>query len=155
MDSEIGAGRANGQETLSLVSTLLSDPATVARLMRALSEIGGEGSSGGAEKSENSDDDSVGSDEKAIENTENAEKTAPPIMASAEMADTLGRLSNVISSITSPSGGGSGGGGGKHTALLLAIKPYLSQRRGELIDDIIRLSSLGDLLGGLGEGGRA
>lgn len=145
MDSEIGTERGNGQDALSLVSTLLADPATVERLVRALS-VGG-----GAEKSEISDGESVESDEKTVE------KAAPPAIASAEMADTLGRLSEMISSITAPrTGGGSGGsGGGKHTALLLAIKPYLSQRRGELIDDIIRLSSLGDLLGGLGEGGRA
>lgn len=142
MDSEIGTERGNGQDALSLVSTLLADPATVERLVRALS-IGG-----GAEKSEISDGESVESDEKTVE------KAAPPAIASAEMADTLGRLSEMISSITAPRTGG-GSGGGKHTALLLAIKPYLSQRRGELIDDIIRLSSLGDLLGGLGEGGRA
>lgn len=142
MDSEIGTERGNGQDALSLVSTLLADPATVERLVRALS-VGG-----GAEKVENSDGESVESDEKTVE------KAAPPPIASAEMADTLGRLSEMISSITAPRTGG-GSGGGKHTALLLAIKPYLSQRRGELIDDIIRLSSLGDLLGGLGEGGRA
>lgn len=142
MDSEIGTERGNGQDALSLVSTLLADPATVERLVRALS-VGG-----GAEKVENSDGESVESDEKTVE------KAAPPAIASAEMADTLGRLSEMISSITAPRTGG-GSGGGKHTALLLAIKPYLSQRRGELIDDIIRLSSLGDLLGGLGEGGRA
>lgn len=140
MDSEIGTERGSGQEALSLVSTLLNDPATVARLMRVLSASGGN-ASGGAEKSE---DVAVGSDEETVESTE---KATP----SAEMADTLGKLSEVISTIASPKAGG----GGKHTALLLAIKPYLSQRRGELIDDIIRLSSLGDLLGGLGEGGRA
>lgn len=141
MDSEIGTERSSGQEALSLVSTLLNDPATVARLMRVLSASGGENASSSAEKSE---DAAVGSDEETVESTE---KATP----SAEMADTLGRLSEVISTIASPKAGG----GGKHTALLLAIKPYLSQRRGELIDDIIRLSSLGDLLDGLGEGGRA
>jgi len=49
-------------------------------------------------------------------------------------------------------GGGRKGGGGKkqecdkRTALLLALKPYMSPRRCEAIDYFIRINKLGDVI---------
>lgn len=38
----------------------------------------------------------------------------------------------------------------RHRALLLALRPYLGVKRQEMIDAIVRLGSIGDMLGGGG-----
>lgn len=120
----------NGASTdaLSLVSTLLRDPETVSRLMGAISEISAQKNEGGGEVSEVSEA-AVGSED----------------LGGDEVRE---KLSGVMAAL---SGGGSQGAraNDRHTALLLAIKPYLSPKRAELIDDLIKLGSVGELLRGL------
>ena len=85
-------------------------------------------------------------------------------------------MENLSPLLGNPPGGGDGRahahavtrphGVDRHTALLCAIKPYLSPRRQEAAETVIRLCrvwdaleksgiSVGDLLGGLGERGRS
>lgn len=117
----------NGASTdaLSLVSTLLRDPETVSRLMGAISEISAQKSESGGEAAEAA----VGSEDSGGD-------------------EVREKLSGVMAAL---SGGGSQGAraNDRHTALLLAIKPYLSPKRAELIDDLIKLGSVGELLRGL------
>ena len=82
------------------------------------------------------------------------------LMANAAL---MSQLPAMLGMLTSFSGGQGGQGkqsnaprpGGKsgtqRTALLLALKPYLSEGRCEMIDAIVNLSRLGDLLGKPGD----
>lgn len=138
MDNGTGVG---GADALSLVSTLLSDPKTVSRLMSVLSEH--------SAKSEDAQSvEGSGVPEENAESSEGAE-----VGESAKNAETLERLSGVLSSISAPENARASSPTAKHTALLLAVKPYLSPRRAELIDELLRLGDLGEIFRKLGGGG--
>ena len=58
-------------------------------------------------------------------------------------SDRPQKLQNIISSLPSTSDSSDSD---NRTALLIALKPYLSPERGEIIDYIIKFSKLGDML---------
>ncbi len=91
-----------------------------------------------------------------------AEDATPPEPISDEKADTSafsGSVSDALPSLMgllgpmASNGGGSkegkphhGNGIGRSTALLLALKPYLSKSRCETIDRLVQLGKLGEIL---------
>lgn len=134
---------------LSVLSGLLSNPEVMSKVSSVLSSL-----SAPEAKAE-----------------ESAAPTSAPSSAEPEGGDLASTLSSVIEnkelmsklpdimtamgpllSGGKNSGGGKGGTGGKkqgcdkRTALLLALKPYMSPRRCEAIDYFIRINKLGDVI---------
>lgn len=85
-----------------------------------------------------------------------AEATTVPFPASSSDAlstalsnpELLAKLPEVVAALSSVSGTGTSkkGPSDKRTALLLALRPYLSPSRCEAIDYITRIGKLGDLI---------
>ncbi len=139
MDNGTGVG---GADALSLVSTLLADPKTVSKLMSVLSEHSARNNEGAMSVEEAS------APEEKREISEDVQDDESP-----QNAEVLEKLSGVLSSIATPESTKTDSPVAKHTALLLAVKPYLSPRRAELIDEILRLGDLGEIFRRLGGGG--
>lgn len=67
----------------------------------------------------------------------------------ASTADTPGDLAASLMPVISRLGAGLGGGGesaSRHSALLCALKPYLSERRQNALDSILKISQMSALI---------
>lgn len=148
--------RSTGASGASLLSSLLSDPEVLARVSDTLSRLRESAPAdvaaevGRAEQSSAVGSDTGASDEisTATQTEENGTngKGEPPNLG----ADTLGHLPDILALF------GSGGEQRltQHVTLLQALKPYLSPKRQEMIDALIRMSRLGELFKDISSGGK-
>ena len=125
------ADSENGGIDLSMLSGILSDSETMSRLSGIL---------GGIKENVEADSESQPASAGGIAD----------ILENKELMAKLPEVISVIKPIVSGEGKKEGGDKkptfDKRTALLVALKPYLSPRRCEAVDYMIRLSKLGDLL---------
>lgn len=141
-----GAGGfgSSGGGASALLSSLLSDTETLSRLTSVLGMLGNLGiGSSSPQGGENAA-------EIGVEQSQNAENTVEDDASSPtlKIEDGLGisqKLPDILSLLSSQKPRESAVDD-RRIALLLAIKPYLSPRRGELIDSFIQLNRLGGIL---------
>lgn len=134
----------------AMLGSLLRDPSVMAQVQQALSSVKEADSTPQVDAEE-----AHGQTES--EHTLPPAPTLPPELGAllqngalmSQLPAMLGMLSSATGKPTQSGGGGSGGGksGDHRTALLLALKPYLSSGRCQMIDSIVNLNRLGDLLG--------
>lgn len=145
-DSENSSG---GGLDLSMLSGLLSNPEVMSKVSGVLSSL-----SNSTEKAE----------EPAVQTsaTPDSDDLATKLSSVMENKELMSKLPDVMAAmgplLSGVGGGGKGGGDGhgkgggkrsecdKRTALLLALKPYMSPRRCEAIDYFIRINKLGDVI---------
>ena len=137
----------------AMLGNVLNNPAIMAQLQGVLA---GMGQNSSAPPPDREEDVPSPSPEQSAPTASESEG----LMANAAL---MAQLPAMLGMLTSFSGGQGGQGeqsnpprpGGKsgtqRTALLLALKPYLSEGRCEMIDAIVNLSRLGDLLGKPGD----
>ena len=139
-DSENNSG---GSLDLSMLSGLLSNPEVMSKVRGVLSSIStpeGKEEAPAAQTSAAPEGDDLSSKLSSVMENKELMSKLPDVMAA------MGPL------LSGGGKGGKGGGGGKRSecdkriALLLALKPYMSPRRCEAIDYIIRLNKLGDVV---------
>ncbi len=133
----------------AMLGSLLRDPSVMAQVQQALSSVTEADSSPQTETEEHPHTT-------ASEHEPSPAPTLPPELGAllqngalmAQLPAMLGMLSSATGKPPQSGGGGGGAKSGDHrTALLLALKPYLSSGRCQMIDSIVNLNRLGDLLG--------
>ena len=133
----------------AMLGNVLSNPAIMAQLQGVLA---GMGQNVPAPSTGREGDAPAPASEQTLPTAEESEG----LMANAALMSQLPAMLGMLTSLSGGQGGQSGqshaphsgGKSGTHrTALLLALKPYLSEGRCEMIDAIVNLSRLGDLLG--------
>lgn len=141
-DSENTSG---GGLDLSMLSGLLSNPEIMSKVSGVLSSLS---------TPEAKADESSAPASAVPEGGDLASKLSS-VMDNKEL---MSKLPDVMAAMGPLLSGGKGGGGGKsgtggkkqecdkRTALLLALKPYMSPRRCEAIDYFIRINKLGDVI---------
>ena len=118
-------------------SALLSDPAILSRLSGVMDML----KKGEAQQSSNEDSVSVP--------TSSNEVTASEISSILSSPAVAEKLPDVLAALTPMLGNGIGAKkatSDKKTALLKALRPYLSEGRCEAIDYITRIEKLGDVV---------
>ena len=138
-----GENNSGGGLDLSMLSGLLSNPEVMSKVSGVLSSL-----SKPDEKEEAAAAQSAAPPE--------GEELASKLSSVMENKELMSALPDVIAAMGPLLSGGRGGERGgavgkrsecdKRTALLLALKPYMSPRRCEAIDYIIRLNKLGDVI---------
>lgn len=141
-ESENNSG---GGLDLSMLSGLLSDPEVMSKVTGVLSSLS---TSGGKEETPAAPTSTPTSAPPA---SDDISSKLLSVMENKEIMSKLPDVMAAMGPLLSGGGGGKGGGGkksecDKRTALLLALKPYMSPRRREAIDYIIRLNKLGDVI---------
>ena len=136
----------------AMLGNVLSNPAIMAQLQGVLAGMGQNAPTPPSEQ-----EDSPSS---APEQTAPTAGESEGLIANAALMAQLPAMLGMLTSLSGGQGGQSeqsnshrptGKGGTQRTALLLALKPYLSEGRCEMIDAIVNLSRLGDLLGKPGD----
>ena len=132
----------------AMLGNVLSNPAIMAQLQGVLA---GMGQNTPAPSTGREGDAPAPASEQTLPTAEESEG----LMANAALMSQLPAMLGMLTSLSGGQGGQSGqshaprsgGKSGTHrTALLLALKPYLSQDRSQAIDYIIRFSSIADVL---------
>lgn len=159
MDEEMNAGRdEKGAEGGfgGLVETLLKNPELLTKISGMLSGLNNPGSSPGQDAPA-ADGDTEGNP--VSHKPDDISKKFASLLENRELMSMLpGILSGLkppASSDSLPAGAGHGGGphhghhgkagADKKVALMCALKPYMSGRRREMIDYLIRINKLGDI----------
>ena len=133
---------------LSMLSGLLSNPEVMSKVSGVLSSL-----SAPEKKAEEPAAPTTAPSSSEPEGDDLASKLSS-VMENKEL---MSKLPEVMAAMGPLLSGGKGGGGGKgsggkkqecdkRTALLLALKPYMSSRRCEAIDYFIRINKLGDVI---------
>ena len=136
------------------LGAILSNPDMLAKMAEAVKKLGvlNDSSDDGAKEKS-----AQAASAPAAENTVqtalgNMGGGANPLAALASNPEIISKLPDIISAFGGMGGGSKGGatGGGKkdqdrRTALLLALRPYLSPRRREIVDYLIKMNKLGDV----------
>ena len=136
------------------LGAILSNPDMLAKMAEAVKKLGvlNDSSDDGAKEKS-----AQAASAPAAENTVqtalgNMGGGANPLAALASNPEIISKLPDIISAFGGMGGGGrSGATGGekkdqdRRTALLLALRPYLSPRRREIVDYLIKMNKLGDV----------
>lgn len=140
-------GSAKNDQASALLLSLLSDPSSLSKIEGVLER---HGISSSQSNGENSPLDNEIQDNSAnIGEKSSKERDTSPTFKK----DDIGELSGAIPGILSLLPKNLPCADPRQTALLLAIKPYLSQKRAELIDGFLKLERIGSLLKNLSAGG--
>lgn len=151
MMDENSAGNNPSTDISSLFSGLLSNPEALSKISNIISKIGanenGDNSPPNPDVSTNSQDFSENSDPE-VPPTEDSSPTFQNFDISTILSkapDILSKLSNIKTENSIAD---------KHQiALLLAIRPYLSERRKELIDTFIKMNKFSSIFMSLSKKG--
>ncbi len=134
------------ESSLGLLGTLLSNPDMITRMGEIISRYTSTESSN--DRDENAQSPHIS--DHIDNNSADIESSFP---TSAPMSDTSAAdLSAILPTIVHALGKGGSGLGDENasnkeqTALLLAIRPYLSENRRELIDAFLKMNKLGELI---------
>ncbi len=139
-DNEESTVGANASQALG---TLLQDPDSMSKIGSILSKyIGEENESNSPPSAENESKESAPPPVSASE-SENSGNITPTLQSSAP-PDILAELPRLMS-LFSPSKSEVSAAEKQQINLLLAIKPYLSEHRRELIDGYIKMSQFGEI----------
>ncbi|MBR7184415.1 MAG: hypothetical protein IKD37_02280 [Clostridia bacterium] len=126
----------------AMMRSVLEDPARMAQLQGIISALGGNDAAGtdAAVSEPTAEPPAEGNDTTAA-----APTVSPDLLSSLlSSPELLSRMPALLSGAGKPSG--KPGAPDHRTALLLALKPYLSDNRRQMIDSIVNLSRLGNLL---------
>lgn len=143
-DNENASG---GGLDISMLSGLLSNPEIMSKVSSVLSSLTATAES--SPPSEKKEDVPVHGSASPLDS--NIAEKLSSVMENKELMSKLPDIMATLGPMLSP-GGGKGGGHSKkescdkRTALLLALKPYMSPRRCEAIDYIVRINRLGDVI---------
>ena len=135
----------------SLVSTLLSNPDTISKLGDILSKFTPNENGANSPLNSNFDNENNKNDE-SFENLASNDAISSPTeqeTSNPNLNLDFSKISSFLSGIALPQ---------KHKinnqiTLLLAIKPYLSPRRKELIDSFIKISNFGEIFKSINQQG--
>lgn len=137
-----------------MISKLTENPEMLGQIMNMASAIMGNMNSNGDKSSESTSQNSTVEQNTAVSPDE--EKAAAAFADKTPNIDTAMLSSLIGNLVKSGSKGPNEGikGGDSKTALLVALKPYMSSKRSEKIDMMIKALKLAELAGGfLGKGG--
>ena len=140
-------GSTKNNQAENLLLSLLSDPSSLSKIEGVLARHGiSNGQVRGHNPPLNSeiDENSANIDENSAK-----EREASPTFKK----DNIGELSGALPGILSLLPKNLPSADPRQTALLLAIKPYLSPKRAELIDGFLKFEQIGSLLKNLNAGG--
>lgn len=140
-------GSAKSTQADALLLSLFSDPSALSKIEGVLAKHGISSDQADRRNSPLNDE----TNEKAANFDINAgeERGAPPTFKKDDIGELSGALPGILSLLpknlpcADP----------RQTALLLAIKPYLSQKRAELIDGFLKFERIGSLIKNLSTGG--
>ena len=132
---------------LSMLSGMLSNPEIMSKLSGVISSLTRHDEKAASNEHE---------DAKAASTTPDIAEKLSSVLENKELMSALPDVMTALAPMMSSGGGkceGKGDDGShkkescdKRTALLLALKPYMSPRRREAIDYIIRINKLGNLI---------
>ena len=125
----------NAELTPGALSSFLSDPNALSGVADALKRIG---------IIEDGEEESPKKEELTQTSEKGSEKADFPLaslLSDPETAKRIPQLISLISSVTS-----SQKRDDKRSRLLLALRPYLSERRGNAIEYLLKMSAIGDAL---------
>ena len=131
----------NNTDLATILGGLMSNPELTSKMGEILSGL----------SSAKKDDNSPPSDENSSNNTTDKEETMDvsqkddisfPTFHNSDMGNILAKLPQIISNLSGEKDENSLASK-QQIALLLAIRPYLSQRRQELIDTFIKMNRFG------------
>ena len=127
----------------SLLGTLLSSPDTLSKMSNIISNLTSNANSNNSPPNENNSLDKEESESNSKDNTQNIENLSPTFQNSGT-ENILSKMPEILSKITSTKAENSLATK-QQIALLLAIRPYLSDHRKELIDTFIKMNQLGSI----------
>lgn len=139
--SESTTENRNSMDFSSLVGGIISNPDALSKMTDIISKLGlnasGANSPLEAEKANKSTNDEVNSSEKDVLSSTNSSTSN-----NFEANNIISKMPDILSKISSIKGENSIIDK-KQIALLLAIRPYLSEHRKELIDTFIKMDKIG------------
>ncbi|MGM9631577.1 MAG: hypothetical protein ACI3XL_00590 [Eubacteriales bacterium] len=141
---EITDEKRSADDSLGVLTTLLSNPDILSKMGDIIAKHTGE------ENAENRADGVPNTENSAI-STDNSDgnKESSPTYANAPndaLTSLLPGLLGALGKQGAPHGSGHKSSNKEQTALLLAIRPYLSDHRREIVDTFIKMSKLMELL---------
>lgn len=141
---EIKDEKGSADDSLTALATLLSNP-------DILSKMGDIIAKHTVEKNSENGDNGVQNTENSAVITDNSDvnKESSPTYANVtndELTSLLPGLLGALGKQGAPHGSGHKSSNKEQTALLLAIRPYLSDHRREIVDTFIKMSKLMELL---------
>lgn len=130
--------------TPNLLSTLISNPESLSKIGQIISNFTDKQNGGNSPQNEENqvEDNKINGD--MSENSEGSEKNAP-LEENSAGASSSSALPDFLSLLTSQKSD-SFQQNKQQIALLLAIRPYLSENRRQLIDSFIQFSKLSEIL---------
>lgn len=141
MMSENEEKGASAIDASTLISNLLSNPDAISKIGNIISKLSeSSNDTYSPPKDENTIDDNNTSRQNESNNS-NIEEF-PPTLQNLDMSRVLSKLPAIISNFSSEKGENFFANK-QQIALLLAIRPYLSKHRQELIDTFIKMNRLG------------
>ena len=141
--SEVNENLNSAPDLSGVLSTLLSSPETLSKLSGILSKFTAE-ANGDSSPLDSGLSNNVGADDTPEDENQAVVNSSLPTKAASATPDSsvdFSKIASLFSSINLPQKSKNS----KEIALLLAIKPYLSPRRKELIDGFIKLSSFSEI----------
>ena len=142
--NETGASTGASPDLTGLISSLLSSPESLSKLSGIISKYTNSENGVNSPPSEHLGE-FVDDNDTTNANINAEPPTSSPTEENSSNAGNRLDLSK-IASIFSSNSSGKSQKNKEQTALLLAIRPYLSPRRQELIDSFIKISQLGEIL---------
>ena len=127
----------------SLIGTLLSNPETLSKIGNIISKIGDSENSASSPPSANYSSN-INNLNNNINTFSEELKDLSPTFQNNENENIVSKLPDILSKITSSNSENSVENK-QQIALLLAIRPYLSEHRKELIDIFIKMNRLGSI----------
>lgn len=128
----------------TLLATVLSNPDALAKMGEIIARSTNGTQGNNSPQSEDNSQDISNNEEHEGDNSDISKDASPTFqnLINPEMMSKLPEILSVLSSQKSPLSSENN----QQTALLLAIRPYLSEHRRELIDSFIRFDRLGSIL---------
>lgn len=127
----------------SLIGTLFSNPEALSKIGNIISKIGESENNTNPPQSINYLDNNADNNENNSNYSEQT-NTSSPTFQNIEHENIVSKLPDILSKITSSTAENSVENK-QQIALLLAIRPYLSEHRKELIDTFIKMNRLGSI----------
>jgi hypothetical protein len=151
MMSEDMEQNTNSKDLASIVSGLISNPNIISKINNILDNIDT------ASNSNNSPpNDNISSNEEEIENDNSNIHVNPndysPTFQNLDMGNFISKIPDILSKLSSASNENSIATK-QQINLLLAVRPYLSERRKELIDSFIKINKFSSIFMSLGKEG--
>lgn len=138
--SEDNIERGRSGDAASVLSSILSNPDALSKMSEIIAKHTSKENRDNPPQQENITDNSFNSTSDIEENAEIFQKDSTTSQIEKKQEKTSNSLD--ILSLFSSLGDNKGHGNDRQTALLLAIRPYLSTRRQELLDTMMRMGKI-------------